>query len=159
MNMAKSKYYYKPKGNTADDLLVLEKIKDIAEKYPSYGYRRITPALRRDGLLVNHKKVYRIMKANGICCSIRRAYRHTTNSSHSLVKYPNLIKDIIPARLNHVWHADITYIRFAASFAYLAAIMDGLSRKAVGYAIGKTLSASLTISALLDAMGNKGANQ
>ena len=58
----------------------------------------------------------------------------------------------MPACLNQIWHADITYVRFGASFAYLAAIIDGLSRKAVGYAIDKTLSASLTISALLDAI-------
>ena len=92
------------------------------------------------------------MAQNGICCSIRRAYKHTTNSNHDLAKYPNLVKNLVPVRLNQVWHADITYIRFAASFAYLAAIIDGLSRKAIGYAIGKTLSPALTISALKDAI-------
>ena len=92
------------------------------------------------------------MKSNNICCSVRRSYKHTTNSNHNLAKYPNLIKNLVPAGLNHVWHADITYIRFGASFAYLAAIIDGLSRKTIGYAIGKTLCAGLTIAALLDAL-------
>jgi putative transposase len=72
-----------------------------------------------------------------------------------LVKYPNLVKNLVPERLNHIWHADITYIRFEASFAYLAAIIDGFSRKVIGYAIGKTLSPALTISALNDAIAKR----
>ena len=155
MNLPRSKYYYKPKKDNLGDAFILEKIMHIATAFPSYGYRRVTAALRREGLAVNHKRVYRIMRANGICCSIRRAYKHTTNSNHSLAKYPNLIKNLVPLRLNQIWHADITYIRFAASFAYLAAIIDGLSRKAVGYAIGKTLCAGLTVAALLDAIGQR----
>ncbi len=90
-------------------------------------------------MIVNHKKVYRIMKSENILCKIRRSFKKTTNSSHSLVRYPNLIKGIIPLRVNEIWHADITYIRLRASFAYLAALIDGLSRKVVGYALGRTL--------------------
>jgi len=155
VSLPRSKYYYKPKKDNLGDIFILEKIEGIATAFPSYGYRRVTAALKRGGMSVNHKKVYRIMAQNGICCSIRRAYKHTTNSNHNLAKYPNLIKNLVPVRLNHVWHADITYIRFAVSFAYLAAIIDGLSGKAVGYAIGKTLCAGLTIAALLDAIGQR----
>jgi putative transposase len=154
VNIPRSKYYYKPKDNLGDTF-ILERIEAVATDFPCYGYRRITAALRREGMSLNHKKVYRIMRANGICCSVRRAYRHTTNSNHSLARYPNLIKNLVPAGLNHIWHADITYIRFAVSFAYLAAIIDGLSRKAIGYAIGRTLSASLTTSALNDAIAKR----
>ena len=152
MSIPRSKYYYKPKKDSRKDLGILDKITGIALDFPSYGYRRITAHLKREGIVVNHKRVYRIMKANGICCSIRRPYKHTTNSNHDLAKYPNLVKKLVPVRLNQVWHADITYIRFAQSFAYLAAIIDGYSRKVIGYAIGKTLSPALTISALKDAI-------
>jgi transposase InsO family protein len=151
----RSKHYYKPKKYKLGDTFILDKIVGIALDFPSYGYRRITAHLRREGIIINHKKVYRIMRVNGICCSIRRAYKHTTNSNHGLTKYPNLVKNLVPAKLNEVWHADITYIRFASSFAYLAAIIDGLSRKAIGYAIGKTLSPALTISALKVAIGKR----
>jgi len=154
VSLPRSKYYYKPEDNLGDTF-ILKKIEAVATAFPCYGYRRITAALKREGMSINHKRVYRIMKSNNICCSIRRSYKHTTNSNHNLVKYPNLIKNLVPAHLNHIWHADITYVRFGASFAYLAAIIDGLSRKAVGYAIGKTLSASLTISALLDAIAKR----
>jgi putative transposase len=154
VNIPRAKYYYKPKDNLGD-IFILERIEAVATDFPCYGYRRITAALKREGMSLNHKKVYRIMRANSICCSVRRAYRHTTNSKHGLARYPNLIKNLVPAGLNHIWHADITYIRFAVSFAYLAAIIDGLSRKAIGYAIGKTLSAGLTIAALNDAIAKR----
>ena len=155
MSLPRSKYYYKPKGDNLGDIFILAKIEGISTAFPSYGYRRVTAALKREGITINHKRVYRIMAQNGICCSIRRAYKHTTNSNHDLAKYPNLVKNLVPVRLNQVWHADITYIRFALSFAYLSAIIDGLSRKAVGYAIGKTLCAGLTIAALKDAIGQR----
>jgi len=79
VSLPRSKYYYKPKNDTSKDTFILEKIEGIAAAFPSYGYRRVTAALKREGLAVNHKRVYRIMRANGICCSIRRAYKHTTN--------------------------------------------------------------------------------
>jgi putative transposase len=158
VSIPRSKHYYKSKKDKDKDLKVLKAIKDIATSFPSYGYRRITAALKREDIVINHKKVYRIMAQNGILCSIRRSYKHTTNSNHAMAKYPNLVKNLTPVRLNQVWHADITYIRFGASFAYLACIIDGLSRKAVGYAIGKTLSPALTISALVDAVNKRGAD-
>jgi putative transposase len=64
--MPRSKYYYKPKNDTSKGTFILEKIGGIATAFPSYGYRRITAALRREGMTVNHKKVYRIMKSNNI---------------------------------------------------------------------------------------------
>jgi len=105
--ITRSKHYYKPKNHKPDDTFILDKIIGVALDFPSYGYRRITVHLRREGTLVNHKKVYRIMRQNGILCSIRRSYKRTTNSKHNLAKYPNLVKNLVPVRLNQVWHADI----------------------------------------------------
>ncbi|HEY4695989.1 MAG TPA: IS3 family transposase [Candidatus Hydromicrobium sp.] len=153
--LSRSGYYYKPKANKDKDKPLLDKIRAIATEFPSYGYRRITAELRRKGIMVNRKRVHRIMRVNGILCSIRRKYRVTTNSKHSLIKYPNLIKDLTPSRPDELWHSDITYIRLESSFAYLAAIIDGFSRKVVGYALGGTLSAMLTIAALSDAIGSR----
>jgi len=138
--VSRSGYYYKPKGDKSKDAILLERIRAIATEFPCYGYRRVTAALKREGILINHKRIYRIMHQNGICCTIRRRYRVTTNSNHSLVKYPNLIKDLAPSRPDELWHSDITYIRLESSFAYLAAIIDGFNRKVVGYALGRTLS-------------------
>ena len=152
MRTSRSGYYYKSKAKKDKDNELLERIRAIATEFPCYGYRRITAELRRKDVTVNRKRVHRIMAQNGILCTIRRKYRVTTNSRHGLVKYPNLIKDLIPVRLDELWHSDITYIRLETSFAYLAAIIDGFSRKAIGYALGRTLCSMLTIAALNDAI-------
>ena len=158
MKTPRSSFYYKPKKNKVSDTDLADKINEVALEFPSYGYRRITAALRAQDIIVNHKKVYRIMKSENILCGIRRSFKKTTNSNHNFVKYPNLIKGLLPLRVNEIWHADITYIRLAASFAYLAALIDGYSRKVVGYALGRTLTAELAIQALLDALSNRNIN-
>ena len=155
MKTSRSGHYYKSKGNKKRDAILLEKIRAIATEFPCYGYRRVTAQLRRKDIMVNRKRVYRIMRQNGILCTIRRKYRVTTNSKHGLVKYPNLIKDLIPVRTDELWHSYITYIRLEAGFAYLAAIIDGFSRKVIGYALGRTLSPVLTIAALTDAISSR----
>jgi len=155
MGASRSGYYYKPMKVKEKDKPLLDKIKTIANEFPCYGYRRITAELRRRDIVVNKKRVQRIMADNGIQCTIRRKYRVTTNSKHSLVKYPNLIKDLVPTRPDELWHSDITYIRLGTSFAYLSAIIDGFSRKVVGYALGLTLSSKLSIAALLDAVSSR----
>lgn len=142
MGIKRSTLYYQPKGNLD------KKIKDISYKHPYYGYRRITAQLRRDKLIVNHKKILKIMKELGIQGRIKRRYITTTNSKHNNRIYSNLIKDKELTGINQVWCADITYIRILNGFVYLSAIIDIYSRKIVGYAIGKTLSPKLAIAAL-----------
>ena len=154
MEISRPAYYYRPKGKPSDMDLV-EAIEEIALDFPSYGYRRITAQLHRQKLKVNHKRVLRLMRDKNLLCRSRKAFKATTDSSHSLRKYPNLIDDLVPYRIDQLWHADITYIRIATSFVYLAALIDGFSRKVIGYALGRTLSADLSIAALLDAISKR----
>ena len=154
MKTSRSGHYYKSKDKKSDAFL-LEKIREVATEFPCYGYRRVTAHLKRNKIMVNRKRVHRIMRSNGLLCTIRRKYRVTTNSKHGLVKYPNLIKGFIPVRTDELWHSDITYIRLEAGFAYLAAIIDGFSRKVIGYALGRTLSPKLTVAALNDAISSR----
>ena len=155
MGISRSAYYYKPKQRLKFNLYLADKINDIATEYPAYGYRRITAALKRSGINVNHKRVLRIMRSKNLLAVPRKAYKATTNSKHAMTRYPNLVKDLIPVRPDMVWNADITYIRIAAGFVYLAAILDGFSRKIVGYGLGKTLSPILAIEALNDAISKR----
>jgi len=155
VGIKRSTYYYKPKGKRLPDIELAEAIEKIALDYPSYGYRRITAQLHRQGLEVNHKRVLRFMKDKNLLCRARKAFKATTDSYHSLKKYPNLIEDLVPYRIDQVWHADITYIRIATSFVYLSALIDGFSRKVVGYGLGRTLSADLATAALLDAISKR----
>ena len=72
----------------------------------------------------------------------------TTDSDHKLPVYPNLARDLKMNRLNQLWVADITYIRLAYEFVYLAVILDAYSRRVIGWALGRTLEADLTVEAL-----------
>lgn len=155
MGICRSTYYYKPKGKKHSDMDLAEAIENIALDFPSYGYRRITAELKRQGLKVNHKRVLRLMRDKNLLCRAAKAFKATTDSSHSLTKYPNLIEDLVPYRIDQVWHADITYIRIVNSFVYLAALIDGFSRKVVGYGLGRTLSADLAMAALTDAISKR----
>lgn len=158
MELSRSTYYYKLKGNLAKqkyDADIADAIEKIAYDFPSYGYRRVTAALRRQGMVVNHKKVAKIMKNMGIQCRKKKRFVSTTNSKHNLKVYPNLAKDTIVDRVDKLWCADITYIRILTAFVYLAAIIDAFSRKIVGYAIGKTLATELPLEALKMAIGQR----
>jgi len=154
VQIARSTYYYKPKKQPPD-MELAERIEQIALDYPSYGYRRITAELKRQKIKVNHKRVLRLMRDKNLLCRAVKSFKATTDSSHSLVRYPNLIEDLVPCRIDQLWHADITYIRIATSFVYLAALVDGFSRKVIGYGLGRTLSSDFAIAALLDAISKR----
>jgi len=104
---------------------------------------------------VKEERVLRIMRQLGIRGRIKRIYTVTTNSKHNNRVYPNLINDKIAGSINQIWCSDITYIRILSGFVYLAAILDIYSRRIAGYAIGKTLSADLTLAALRMALATR----
>lgn len=155
MGISRLSYYYKQKQRLKFNLFLEDKINDIAIEFPGYEYRRITAALKRIGIGVNHKRVLRIIKQENILVKVRKAYKATTNSNHSFAKYPNLVRDLFLTRSDQVWNTDITYIRIAAGFIYLAALIDGFNRKIVGYGLGKTLSPIQTITTLKDAISKR----
>lgn len=151
MGISRATYYYQPrdkKEKEGRDRELARRIRDICYKYPYYGYRRVTAALRRAGVAVNHKKVAKMMREMGIHVKKRKKFTRTTDSRHNLKVYPNLIKGLAIERINQVWCSDITYIGLASGFVYLAAIIDAFSKKVVGYAIGRSLEAELAIEAL-----------
>lgn len=123
-------------------------IQKIALKMPAYGYRRVTAELRRQGRTVNHKRVLRIMREDNLLCLRRRKFVVTTDSNHKLPVYPNLARDLKVTGLNQLWVADLTYIRLQSEFVFLAVILDAFSRKVIGWALERTLEATLTIGAL-----------
>lgn len=133
---------------SAQDEALVHEIVSICEEMPSYGTPRVTAELRRRGQRANHKRVYRLMKANNLRCRRKKRFITTTDSKHGFPVYPNLAKDIIPVRPNQLWRADITYIRLVSEFVYLAVILDAFSRRVVGWALSRHIDAQLTIRAL-----------
>jgi len=148
MDLARSTYYDAPTGQPIAEARLVTRITEICAEWPRYGYRRVTAQLRHEGLIVNHKKVMRLMKENGLTVRPRKRFVVTTNSDHDGPIFANLAKDVIPTGPDQLWVADITYIAIASGFVYLAAILDAWSRRVVGYAVGRRIDARLTLAAL-----------
>ena len=143
----RSSYYYQP--SAGDDAEIETAIEEVAERWPKYGYRRITVQLRREKqLAVNNKRVRRLMRKKGLQAQIQRKKRRTTNSEHDFPRYPNLVQELDVVRPDQVWVADITYIHLLAEFVYLAVIMDVFTRCIRGWHLGRSLDQDLTMMAL-----------
>ena len=132
-----------------ESMEVRSAIQQVAlERRRRYGYRRVTAELRRRGMLVNHKRVARIMSADNLLAVQPRQFVTTTDSSRALEVYLNLARRMKLTGLDQLWVADITYIRLQAEFVYLAVILDGFSRKVVGWKLERTLASRLATEAL-----------
>lgn len=123
-------------------------IQNIALRWPAYGYRRVQAELERQGWRVNRKRVLRLMRVDNLLCLRRRKFILTTDSKHGLPIYPNLAKDMRLTGIHQLWVADITYIRLAVEFVYLAVLLDAFSRSCVGWALQRSLEAALVLEAL-----------
>jgi transposase InsO family protein len=128
-------------------------IQRLALKHRHYGYRRIGALLRREGWQANHKRVLRLMREDNLLCLRHTPFvPTTTNSHHRWYIVPNLARGMVLTGLDQLWVADITYVRLAEEFGYLAVVMDAFSRKVVGWALEAHLQAQLASSALMMAI-------
>ncbi len=146
MGIARSTFYDKPA--TQDDTAIVAAISTICEEFEFYGWRRVRAELRHRGLTVNHKKVRRLMREHDLQPRRRRRYVATTDSDHDQPIYPNRAKDLTIDGPDQLWVADITYVAILEGFAYVAVILDAWSRRAVGYAISRSIDVRLTLAAL-----------
>ena len=105
---------------------------------------------------MNHKRVGRILREDNLLCIRRRKFVCTTDSNHSLRVYPNLAGKMELTGVDQLWVADITYIRLETEFVYLAVVLDAFSRRVIGWALGRTLEASLAVQALKMAFRRRG---
>jgi transposase InsO family protein len=138
-----------PKLTKRDDADLCDRIQRLALQRRYEGYRRITRRLRDEGLIVNAKRVLRLMRADNLLSLRKRAFvAPTTDSRHKFAVAPNLAARIEPTGPDQLWVADITYVRLAEGFVYLAVVMDAFSRKAVGFALDDHLEARLAAAAL-----------
>jgi transposase InsO family protein len=130
------------------DMDLRDAIQRIALEWPGYGRPRITAELRRQGWRVSPKRVYRLLREDNLLCVRKRKFLVTTDSNHGRQVYPNLAREMLLTAINQLWVADITYIRLATEFVYLAAVIDAFSRRVIGWALERSLEADLTLAAL-----------
>ena len=140
--------YYRRNVQRPDEAELRAAIKAVAAEWPTYGYRRITAQLHRQGWQVNHKRVQRLMRLLGLQAKTKRRKRRTTNSEHDFPRYPNLVQGLEIVHPDQVWVSDITYIRLRYEFVYLAVIMDVFTRAIRGWHLGRSLDYLLTLTAL-----------
>ena len=148
--------YLQEKTPVEEDMELRAAIQQIVlEHRRRYGYRRVSAELRRRGMLANHKRVVRIMREDNLLAIQPRQFVVTTDAHHELEVYLNLARRMKLTGIDQLWLADITYIRLPGEFVYLALILDGFSRKVVGWALERTLTNRLAISALEQAIAKR----
>ncbi len=146
MNIPVSTYYKRPDPEKKSlqrqsDAAVLRSIERVLSEWPSYGYRRVTAELRRTGIVVNHKRIARLMRENRLSVKPRKS-RSKSATPEIAPPFPNLATSIVPDGPDQLWVGDITYIRLCSGFVYLAVLIDAWSRRVVGYAVSQAMYAS-----------------
>jgi putative transposase len=150
LDIPRSTVYYKPMASESNNIIVMNEIREIYQRRPYYGYRRITVELRRQGLIVNHKRTQRLMVLTGIKAIYPSKKTSIKNKQHKI--YPYLLKGLKIERPNQVWQVDITYIKLSTGFVYLFCLIDVFSRRVMGYSMSVFLEAEPCIEALDEAL-------
>ena len=120
------------------------------------GYRRVTRALRDRGWDVNHKRVARLMREDGLLAIRKRRFvPQTTDSGHDFEVAINVARRLTPTAVNQLWVADITYVRLGRADVFLAVVMDAFSRRIVGWNLGPKITTELTLTALGKAIDSR----
>jgi transposase InsO family protein len=150
LGINKSTLYYQAKNDPSEDVL-REEIERLAARYPTYGYRRITKLLLRQGYSVGYRRVARLMKATNLSVSVKRICQTTTSveGRHSWV---NRLKDLEVSRCDQIWVGDITYVRLKSRFVYVALLMDVFTRRIRGWQVSQHLTQPLTLKPLEQAL-------
>jgi len=150
LGVNRSSLYYEPAGESPENLMLMRLIDQEYTRRPFYGSRRLTEWLRDQGYLVNRKRVARLMELMGIEAVYPKPKLSQPGEGHKI--YPYLREGVEVTRVNQVWSTDITYIRMAAGFVYLVAVMDWFSRFVLSWALWATLELSFCLEALKRAL-------
>jgi putative transposase len=153
LGVSRSGYYASRRAagrTSAGDLLARARVKAaFASSGASYGSRRVREAVRAQGLPIGRFKVRRLMREAHLRTVWKRKFASTTDSRHTLPVAPNVLERRFEVdEPDRAWVSDITYIRTAQGWLYLAVVLDLYSRKVVGWSMAPTMSAGLVIAAL-----------
>ena len=154
MSLSRSTFYDRLPAPVAPDEFIA-RVGAVCDEFECYGYRRVDAALRQQGIVVNGKKLRRLMREHDFQPKRRRRYVITTDSDHAEPIFPDLAKGVVVDCPNQLWVADLTYLAIPGGLVYLAAILDAWSRKVVGYAISRSMDARIAVAALKAAIRNR----
>jgi putative transposase len=150
LSLHKSGLYYQPKGESEQNLQLMRKIDEQYLKTPFAGYRMMNELLRRQGEMVNEKRVRRLMRLMGLTAIYPKPDLSKANKAHK--KYPYLLRNMVINQVNQVWSSDITYIPMKNGFLYLVAVMDWYSRYVLSWKLSNSMESSFCVKALQTAL-------
>lgn len=147
--------YYDVLGIPVDDPEIVSRVHAVCDECATYGYRRVGAALRHQGIVVNSKKVRRLIREHDLQPRCRTRFVATTERGHDLPVFPNLAQGMDPDGPNQLWVADLTYVAVVGRFVYVALVIDACSRRIVGWAISRSIDTRLALAALEAAIGSR----
>jgi len=155
--VSRASYYrsWRRREPKQEEVAIRDAIQRLALKDRHCGYRRIGRLLKREGWLVNHKRLLRLMREDNLLSLRRRRFVVTTDSDHPWRIYPNLARHVVVNGINQLWVSDITYVRLQREFIYLAIILDVYSRRVVGWSISRQLDSGFAVEALKSALNER----
>jgi putative transposase len=154
LGLSRSSLYYRPANDNTEDLVLMALIDRQFMETPYYGSRKMTAWLRREGHVVNRKRVRRLMRRMGLQVIWQKPNTSKPNPEHKI--HPYLLRGLNIDRPNQVWATDITYIPMPKGFFYLVAIMDWHSRKVLTWRLSNTMDATFCVEALEEALATYG---
>lgn len=149
-------------STTLEEDLVIQQVKEIRKNHRRIGtrklYEMLQPFMLDHQIKLGRDALFNMLSANHLLVRKRKRRIQTTNSYHWLRKYPNLIREFVPAAPNQLWVSDITYWKInTGEHLYISFITDVYSHKIVGYHVAETLEAIESIHALQMALSALGA--
>ena len=157
LHISRTGLYYKPKGESALNLSLMEKIDRQHLKTPWYGARQMARFLRRHGYCVSRKRISRLMRKMGVVALAPGPQTSKRNKAHAV--YPYLLRDLQITNANQVWCTDVTFIPMQHGFLYLVAIMDWHTRHVLSWRVSTTQDTNMCLEALEEAVENYGVPQ
>jgi putative transposase len=150
LDLSRSSFYYSPHGDDSYNLQLMNLIDEQFTKTPFYGVPKMTAWLRAVGHPVNPKRIRRLMRQMGLEAIYPKPRTSQSGPAHTI--YPYLLKGVTVNRPDHVWCADITYIRLAHGFVYLVVVLDWYSRYILSWELSITLEKEFCLQALKNAL-------
>ena len=148
--------YLRERWPAEEELTLRSAIQDLVLEHRwRYGYRRVTVELRQRGMIVNRKRVARIMREDNLLTVRDGSPFGSVGAVRAVQVYLNLPSRMKVSGPNQLWVADLTYIHLRTELVYLAVRLDSFSRMVIGWALGRTLQAKLPLRALEQAIAHR----
>ena len=148
LGLPRSTWYYRPVGETAENLALMRSIDRQYLQTPFYGSRRMAVVLG-----FNRKRIQRLMRRMGLEAIYAKRCTSTPGAGHKI--YPYLLRNVAIVRPDQVWSTDITYLPMRHGFLYLVAVIDWFSRYVLSWRLSNTLEGAFCIEALCEALADR----